>query len=104
MKSCSRVSLVLIVTLCLAAFSFMGVASATEKVVSKKPLRKNVALLEKSRVKEVQQVLIDAGFKTKASGFLGPQTRRALKNYQKRNGLKATGRLNKATLSKMGIN
>ncbi|MEW6349167.1 MAG: peptidoglycan-binding domain-containing protein [Thermodesulfobacteriota bacterium] len=104
MKSCSRLSIALVAAIVLAAYSFAGVSFARENVVSKKPTAKSVASLEKSRVKEAQQALIASGFKMKPSGVLGPQTRRALKQYQKKNGLKVTGRLDKATLGKMGIN
>ncbi len=104
MKSCCRLSLVLVVAGVLAAFSFAGIAFATEKVVSKKPADKRVASLDKSRVKDAQQALVASGFKTKVSGVLNPQTRKALKQFQKKNGLKITGRLDKPTLSKMGIN
>ena len=38
-----------------------------------------------------------------ASGKLDPDTRTAIKNYQKGNGLSASGSLNRATLEKMGI-
>ena len=38
-----------------------------------------------------------------ADGKLDPSTRDAIKSYQKDNGLRATGTLNRATLEKMGI-
>ena len=39
----------------------------------------------------------------KADGVFGPKTKRALKNYQRRNGLKVTGRADTATLRSLGL-
>ena len=46
---------------------------------------------------------MDAGYKVKVDGKIGRQVRTALKKYQKKNKLKVTGRINKATLKKMGL-
>lgn len=39
----------------------------------------------------------------KADGVLGPKTKRALKNYQRRNSLRVTGRADTATLRSLGL-
>ena len=55
-----------------------------------------------SAVKKVQQRLKKLGYYTgSADGDYGGGTKAAVKNFQKRNGLKATGTVNKKTLSKL---
>lgn len=54
-----------------------------------------------ARVKAVQEALSKDGYKVKADGIMGGKTRAALKEFQAKNGLKATGQLNKATLKKL---
>ena len=51
----------------------------------------------------VQRALGEAGYKIKVDGKAGPQVRAAVKKYQQRNKLKVTGRIDKGTLKKMGI-
>ncbi|MGO8865193.1 MAG: peptidoglycan-binding domain-containing protein [Alphaproteobacteria bacterium] len=48
-------------------------------------------------VKSAQEALNKEGGALKVDGILGPKTRAALKSYQQAHGLKATGRLDKAT-------
>ena len=55
-----------------------------------------------SAVKKVQQRLKKLGYYTgSADGDYGGGTKTAVKNFQKRNGLKATGTVNQKTLSKL---
>jgi len=62
------------------------------------------ARLDSSKIQDVQQTLADAGFyKSGVDGVWGPATSKALRSYQASNGLKATGRLNPATLDKLGM-
>jgi peptidoglycan hydrolase-like protein with peptidoglycan-binding domain len=57
------------------------------------------------QVKAVQQALKDAGHDPGAiDGMMGPKTQQALKEYQEKEGLKATGRLDSETASKLGVN
>lgn len=52
----------------------------------------------------LQQALKDKGHDPGAiDGRMGPQTRTALKNYQKAEGLRATGRLDSDTRAKLGM-
>lgn len=51
----------------------------------------------------VQQALNKAGFQVQEDGLMGPKTKSALKEFQKKNALKATGKIDKPTLDKMGI-
>ena len=58
----------------------------------------------KDQVNQAQSILKSRGFYTgETTGKLDPATRSGLKEYQKAEGLKVTGTLNKATLEKMGI-
>lgn len=51
----------------------------------------------------LQQALTAQGFPVKADGKWGKDTRMALKNFQKKNGLKPTGYPNRATVKKLGL-
>ena len=58
----------------------------------------------KDQVNQAQSILKSRGFYTgETTGKLDTATRSGLKEYQKAEGLKVTGTLNKATLEKMGI-
>jgi peptidoglycan hydrolase-like protein with peptidoglycan-binding domain len=55
-----------------------------------------------AQVKEAQEGLAKAGlYKGKATGVLNKDTKRALRDYQKRNKLPVTGRLSDSTLAKL---
>jgi len=56
------------------------------------------------QIKQAQAILKQRNFYSgDATGKLTPETRAGLKLYQKAEGLKVTGTLNKVTLEKMGI-
>jgi peptidoglycan hydrolase-like protein with peptidoglycan-binding domain len=58
----------------------------------------------KDQVVAAQNMLRSKGvFSGEANGKLDPATRDSIKSYQKDNGLRATGTLNRATLEKLGI-
>jgi peptidoglycan hydrolase-like protein with peptidoglycan-binding domain len=58
----------------------------------------------KDQVNQAQVILKAKGFfRNEATGKLDTETRAGLKEYQKAEGLKITGTLNKLTLEKMGI-
>jgi peptidoglycan hydrolase-like protein with peptidoglycan-binding domain len=54
-------------------------------------------------VKAVQEALKKEGYKLKVDGLMGKHTRSALKSYQKKNGLKVTGKPDEATLAKLKV-
>ena len=55
-----------------------------------------------AKVKEAQQALQEAGlYKGKVDGKFGPQTKAAVKEFQKENGLKQTAHLDSATMKKL---
>ena len=85
-------------------------SSATEqKTASAKSVHKSTHEYHHKRaapnghVKAIQEALIKDGAKIKADGMMGRHTRAALKSFQKKNGLKVTGRADKATLKKLGL-
>ena len=56
------------------------------------------------QVKAVQQALKDKGHDPgEVDGKMGPKTQAALRDYQQKEGLKATGRLDSETASKLGV-
>jgi peptidoglycan hydrolase-like protein with peptidoglycan-binding domain len=56
------------------------------------------------QVKAVQQALKDKGHDPgDVDGKMGPKTQAALRDYQQKEGLKATGRLDTETASKLGV-
>lgn len=58
----------------------------------------------KDQIKQVQAMLKEkALYKGEATGSYNDETRAAIRSFQKDNGLKQTGTLNRATLEKMGI-
>jgi len=58
----------------------------------------------KQEVKSAQDALKAKGYDPGASdGAMGPRTRAALRNFQKAEGLRATGRLDTDTRSKLGV-
>ena len=75
-------------------------APAAAKMTKKKMAKK--ATPSKS-VMALQKALNQGGAKLRVDGFMGKQTRAALKKYQAAHGLKATGRADKATRMKLGV-
>lgn len=56
-----------------------------------------------AEVRQVQQALADAGYDIQVDGAWGPNTRRALLDYQQKNGLSATGRPDRDTLAALNV-
>ena len=54
-------------------------------------------------VADIQAKLIEHGAKLKSDGKMGAKTKTALKKFQAKNGLKATGVADRNTLSKLGL-
>jgi cytoskeletal protein RodZ len=61
--------------------------------------------LGRNGVRKVQQTLDKDGFKAgQADGIWGPKTSSAIKNFQQSKKIQANGRLNRQTLSDLGVN
>ena len=62
----------------------------------------NISLVKASRIIAVQTALNDLGFPVgKPDGKVGRRTRKAVRDYQKSIGMRATGRINQALLQKL---
>jgi peptidoglycan hydrolase-like protein with peptidoglycan-binding domain len=99
--------LVLVSALCtLPALSQTSPAATTgpSATSAEKPKRGPVFRATKGQIKEVQTMLKDKKlYAGEATGALDEATRTSIKSFQKDNGLKETGTLNRATLEKLGI-
>jgi len=59
---------------------------------------------DREQVRAVQQALKDKGHDPGTiDGVMGPKTRSALRDFQKKEGIKDTGRLDQETMSKLGV-
>ena len=94
------------VSLLLTALTFaQGTSTSTSGTTTDtKSTRGPVFRATKDQIKQVQTMLKDKKLYTgEVTGSLNDDTRTAIKSFQKANGLKETGTLNRATLEKMGI-
>jgi len=79
-------------------------ATPTPSVSSEKPKKPPVFRPNKDQIKQVQTILKDKKLYTgEASGTYNDDTRSGIKSFQKDNGLRETGTLNRATLEKFGV-
>ena len=102
------VSLLSAVAVCAQAPSSNATPALTSKTGSNAPSdttkRAPAFRANKDQVMEAQKILKTKGiYSGEATGKLDPATRASVKSYQKENGLRATGSLNRATLEKLGI-
>ena len=94
------------VSLLLTALTFaQGTSTSTSSTTTdSKSTRAPVFRATKDQIKQVQTMLKDKKLYTgEVTGSLSDTTREAVKSFQKDNGLKETGTLNRATLEKMGV-
>jgi hypothetical protein len=59
--------------------------------------------LSPDEIIEVQRVLVQRGFSVEIDGRLGPRTRQALMQFQRREGLQVTGRIDNRTVTSLGV-
>jgi len=78
-------------------------AAKEMKKESKKASKKAGKAAANKGVIALQEALNKNGATLKVDGRMGKNTRAALKDYQSKNGLKATGKLDKATRAKLGL-
>lgn len=104
-------SFVLGAVLGVMALGPMALASGSpSQPVSPKPMTQPMmhhkmmsAAQHRAWLMKVQKALNHSGAHLKADGMWGPKTMMAIRSFQKSHGLKATGHLNKATLTKLGV-
>jgi peptidoglycan hydrolase-like protein with peptidoglycan-binding domain len=93
--------------LAISIISGLLVASPVVAKTAKQPTAASEVKAKKAvpseTVKAVQEALDKEGYKLKADGLMGKHTRNALKSYQKKNGLKVTGKTDEATLAKLNV-
>lgn len=78
--------------------------SSAVKPISDQAPKRQVFRATKDQIIQVQTMLKAKGmYAGDASGKLDDATRESIKTYQKGNGLRETGTLNRATLEKMGV-
>lgn len=101
-----KVIFVLLVSLlfCVSASAQTGTSSTAAAATADEKPRAPIFRPTKDQIKEVQTMLKAKGlYEGEPIGKLDNPTRAAIKSWQKDNGLKTTGTLNRATLEKMGI-
>jgi peptidoglycan hydrolase-like protein with peptidoglycan-binding domain len=59
--------------------------------------------VEQETIKQAQEKLSSKGHDVQADGVLGPKTQAALKEFQEKEGIQASGRLDQETLSALGV-
>ena len=102
--------LILLLLLCLSLCIGAGAQTATDTqaptthIKTETKPKRQIFRANKSQITDVQKMLKTKGiYSGEATGKLDDTTRASIKVFQKDNGLKQTGTLNRATLEKMGI-
>ncbi len=105
----NRRILIAMAVVTLAGFAALAVsaqeptAPAEQQTTAKPAVAKHHHAMPNAEVKAVQEALNQHGASLKADGIMGRATRKALKKFQKENGLKVTGRIDEPTKEKLGI-
>jgi|GEM_PF-4107347 len=71
--------------------------------VKKAGLSQEAVKAHREKIKAIQEALVQAGYKIKADGLLGKQTRTAVRKFQKSKGLRVDGRVGPQTLKALGL-
>jgi peptidoglycan hydrolase-like protein with peptidoglycan-binding domain len=88
-----------------AFFAAGELSGGAEALAATKPKKARAAKPKAgaASVKAAQQALAAQGYKITADGKMGPKTTKAIKSFQKKNGLKITGKLDAATKRTLGV-
>ena len=60
--------------------------------------------VEQGTIKQAQEKLSSKGHDVSADGVLGPKTQAAVKEFQQKEGIQASGQLDQETLAALGVN
>ncbi len=88
--------------LVLALSSCSGMKHGSASTTATAPVTASTSL-DRAMTMKVQKALNKSGAHVKVDGKMGKNTEVALKSYQEKNGLKATGATDSATLNKLGV-
>lgn len=84
--------------------STSGVVPSTEPMASQGKARGTQGQFSQDTVRDVQQALQEKGFDVgPIDGVIGPRTQAALREFQQRQGMSSTGRLDQQTLSALEV-
>ena len=61
------------------------------------------ANLNQEEIRQAQQALNQKGFNVSPDGLMGPKTENAIKEFQQKQGLNATGKLDDQSLAALGV-
>lgn len=106
MKKLLAISLSLLTGLALALVDMKSHAAAAQPQAAAASTKKRgpVFRATKEQIKQAQTILKTRGFYSgEATAKLDDATREGLRDYQRAEGLKVTGTMNRLTLEKMGI-
>jgi peptidoglycan hydrolase-like protein with peptidoglycan-binding domain len=106
MKLTEKTILIAFVILSLGAFAGAQTNTSQNKptTTSAEKQKKQIFRASKDQIIQVQKMLKEKGlYAGEASGKMDEPFRASVKSFQKDNGLRQTGTLNRATLEKMGI-
>lgn len=104
LKTMLLLATVLFVSVTIATAQGTSTGTSTTTASDTKTKKPPVFRPTKDQIKQVQSILKDKKLYTgEASGTYNDDTRTGIRSFQKDNGLKETGTLNRATLEKFGI-
>ncbi len=104
LKTTLFLATVLFVSVTIATAQGTSTGTSTTTATDTKTKKPPVFRPTKVQIKQVQSILKDKKLYTgEASGTYNDDTRTGIKSFQKDNGLKETGTLNRATLEKFGV-
>lgn len=92
------------ISIAVALASFLFATQAFAQATTGSPRKGSMAMAGDEKVKAAQQALKDKGHDPgNVDGRMGPKTQAALRDFQKAQGLQASGRLDAKTMQSLGM-